>query len=95
MSEDFDRRSFMRRTSMGAAAVGALTVAGGSVFGDVASASAATPKAEPTHEAVLDGSDVIAHVVNARTGEISILAGTKETKYIDRDLAQKLIRAAQ
>jgi len=94
MPEDFDRRNFIRRASMGAAAVGALTVAGGSVLGDVASAVAATPKAASTSE-LLDGSDVIAHVVNARTGEISILVGTREIQYRNRDLAQQLIRATK
>jgi hypothetical protein len=92
LPDNFDRRSFIRRTSMGAAAVGALTVAGG-VFGDVASANAATAK--PTPHEVLDGSDVIAHVVDARTGEISILAGTQEITLINRDLAQQLVRATR
>jgi hypothetical protein len=84
----------MRRTSMGAAAAGALTVVGGSVFGDVASANAAAPKVAEKHHDVIEGSNVIAHVVNARTGEISILAGTKEIKYVNRELAQQIMRAA-
>jgi hypothetical protein len=93
--EDFDRRNFMRRASMGAAAVGALSVAGGSILGGAASADAATPPAAAPEGPVLDGSDVIAQVVDARAGVISILVGTREIKYVDRDLAQKLMRATQ
>jgi hypothetical protein len=91
MPEDFDRRGFIRRASIGAAAVGALTVAGSSVLGD-ASASAAPKKA---NEPVLDGSDVIAHVVDARTGEMSILVGEREVKVHNRDLAQQVMRVAR
>jgi hypothetical protein len=101
VAEDFDRRSFIRRTSMGAAAAGALAVTGAGILGEASSASAATPKtaapktAESHDEALLEGSDVLAQVVNARTGEISILVGTREIKYINRGLAQELMRAAK
>ena len=75
---------------MGAAAVGAMTVAGGSVLAEPALAS--TPHRANSAHPVVDGSDVIAHVINARTGELTILAGDREFKVVDRDLAQRLIR---
>jgi hypothetical protein len=80
---------------MGAAAVGALSVAGESVFGGAATANAAAPKPAAKHQELLDGSDVIAHVVDARTGEISILVGTREITLINREMAQQLVRATR
>jgi hypothetical protein len=94
MPDNLDRRSFIRRTSMGAAAVGAIAVSGVDLF-SAAPANAATSAAHPVDAPVLDGADVIAHVVNARTGEIAILAGTREIKYVNREMAQQLMRATR
>jgi hypothetical protein len=94
MPENLDRRGFIRRASMGAVAVGAASVAGTGFLGDMSSANAATPAAT-RHEDILDGADVLAQVVNARTGEMSILVDEREIKFYDRDLAQKLIRATR
>jgi hypothetical protein len=91
-SEDFDRRTLIRRASLGAAATGALTIVGGGLFSGTASASAAPAKAEHKPTDLLDGHDVLVHVLDARTGEISVLHGTREIKFIDRDLAQQLTR---
>lgn len=95
MTDNLDRRHFIRRTSMGAAAVGALAVTGGGVFAAPSAATAAVPAAEPPPEPVLDGSDIVAHVIDARSGQISILVGTREVNYVNRDLAQQLIRATR
>jgi hypothetical protein len=43
----------------------------------------------------LEGSDVIAHVENAKTGQMTIFVGTKAIPYTNKDLAQLLLQAAQ
>ena len=43
----------------------------------------------------LEGSDIFAHVVDARSGEMTIFVGTKAVSYKNQDLAQLLLRAAQ
>ena len=94
MSDDISRRRLIRHASMGAAAAGVAAAGGLSVFSAAGAADAAS-RPQSSDGPVLDGSGVIAHVVDARTGEISILAGTREIKYINREMAQQLLRAAR
>jgi hypothetical protein len=93
VSEAVDRRGFIRRVSAGAAAVGTATVVGPALLGD--SRASAVPAARGSDQPVLDGTDVVAHVVDARTGEMSIMVGTREVKLVNRDLAQQLMRATR
>ncbi len=91
MPENISRRRFIRRASVSAAAVGAVAAGGTSLLGAAGTADAAPAPEGP----VLEGSGVIAHVVDAKKGEISILFGTREVTYTNRDMAQQLLRAAQ
>jgi hypothetical protein len=93
---DVTRRQFLRNASLGAAATGVLAVGGAGLFDAVSSASA-TPLTSDSGLATptLEGSDVFAHVVDAKSGQITIFVGTKAVSYTNRELAQQLLRAAQ
>jgi hypothetical protein len=89
------RRIFLRNASIGviatgvasAGGVGLLTGTGGAALAPVALASSDTP--------LLEGSGVIAHVVDAKAGEISLFVGTKQITLTNQALAQQLLKAAQ
>jgi hypothetical protein len=95
--DQVSRRQFLRNASLGAAATGVLAAYGTDLVRGAGS-NAAHPLASPGEgpsAATLDGSDVFAHVVDARTGQMSLFIGTKEISYTNRDLAQQILRAAQ
>ena len=95
---EFTRRQFLRRASYGAAATGVLAAGGAGLFeaaGAAGTAGAASLTAGRSSGPVLDGSDIFAHVVDARSGEITIFVGTKAVSYKNQALAQQLLRASQ
>ena len=93
---DFSRRQFLRGASIGAAATGVLATGGAGVFQAVGAAGAASLSADSSPATpTLEGSDIFAHVVDARSGEMTIFVGTKAVSYKNQDLAQQLLRAAQ
>jgi hypothetical protein len=63
----------------------------------VSGADVVTPssKSTPPDGPLLDGSGVIAHVVDAKSGKISIYVGTKHVTYTSQALAQELLKATQ
>ena len=92
---DVSRRQFLRNAGIGAVATG-IVAAGGVALFDAADAGAtglaqdaspATPK--------LEGSDIFAHIANARTGEMTIFVGEKAISITNQQLAQSLLQAAQ
>ena len=81
------RRSLMRS----AVGVGAATVAAGFLASALAEPAAAAPApATPTHS-----DPVVAHVRDARTGEIDLFIGTRHVRVRDHDLAVRLADAAR
>jgi hypothetical protein len=93
---DTTRRQFLRNASLGAAATGVLAAGGAGLFQSMSNAGA-TPLTFDSSSATptLEGSDIFAHVVDAKSGHITIFVGTKAVSYTNRDLAQQLLRAAQ
>ncbi len=91
---DISRRNFLRNATVGAAAAGAVAVAGTSGLGLLSSASAAPGLASPATP-TMEGSDVFAHVVDAKAGRLTIFVGNKSIEYTNVDLAQRLLKAAQ
>jgi hypothetical protein len=92
------RRHFLRNASIGAAATGVAAAGGlGFLTGGVNGADAVTPPSNstPPNGPLLDGSGVIAHVVDAKSGEISLYVGTKHVSYTSQALAQELLKATQ
>jgi hypothetical protein len=89
------RRHFLRNASIGAAATGVAAAGGLNLLTGVSSADAATPpKTQVTDGPILEGSGVIAHVVDAKAGKISLFVGTKHVEYTNQALAQQLLNAA-
>jgi hypothetical protein len=93
---DVTRRQFLRHASLGAAVTGVLAAGGAGLFQAVSSSDATSlPFESSPATPTLEGSDVFAHVVDAKSGQITIFVGTKAISYTSPDLAQQLVRAAQ
>ena len=94
------RRRFLAKASMSAAALGAL--AGGIASGLVAvprlagalgrvRGTTATARGTTTNQPEA----MVAHVRNAKTGEVALLVGTREIIYRDPGLVARLVGAAR
>ena len=84
------RRDLIKQTSAGAAALGALAALPG-----LAGAQGAA-EAHATAPAVADRSGpLVAYLRDVAKGEIGLLVGTREIIVRDRELAQRLLKAAQ
>ncbi len=94
---NISRRHFLRNASIGAAATGVAAAGGLSLLTGVSGADTVTPPATtPSADGpLLEGSGVVAHVVDAKAGTISIFVGTKHIDYTNQALAQELIKATQ
>jgi hypothetical protein len=92
---NISRRIFLRNASIGAAAVGAAAVGGANLLA-IPSGAAIAPVASAKSDApLLDGSGIVAHVVDARSGKIALFVGKREISYVNRDLAQQLLKATR
>jgi hypothetical protein len=91
---EISRRRFIRNASMGAAAVGVAAAGGTTLFSSL-SGAAAVPMLAAADTPKMEGSGIIAHVDDAKTGAISIFVGNRTINYVDVGLAQKLMQAAQ
>ena len=96
---DVSRRHFLRNASLGAAAVGAAAVVGPAAFN---AASASGDVKHPVHNAAVvqpaggpQGPTMVAEIVDAAAGTIAIYVGTRKVTYVNRDIAQQLLKAAQ
>jgi hypothetical protein len=90
------RRHFLRNASIGAAATGVAAAGGLNLLTGVTGADAATtPATNAPTGPVLEGSGVVAHVVDAKAGKISLFVGTKHINYTNQALAQELLKAAK
>jgi hypothetical protein len=92
---NISRRHFLRNASIGAAATGVAAAGGLSLLTGVSGAAAVPPPPTPPDGPLLEGSGVVAHVVDAKAGTISIFVGTKHIDYTSQALAQELIRATR
>jgi hypothetical protein len=92
---NISRRHFLRNASIGAAATGVAAAGGLGLLTGTSGADVVTPKAPSPEGPLLEGSGVVAHVVDAKSGEISIYVGTKHVNYTSRALAQELLKATQ
>ena len=92
------RRRFLRDASLGAAAVGAFAVVGPPALGAAtASASPVGPGAgsvERLTAAPATGTDVMAHLVDDKSGTISLYSGTKKITIQNHALAEALLKPA-
>jgi hypothetical protein len=91
------RRIFLRNASIGVVATGAAAAGGLGFLTDPADAATSrhAAAAETPELPLLEGTGVVAHVVDAKTGEIALYYGTTHVSYQDPALAQKLLRAVR
>jgi hypothetical protein len=94
------RRRFLRDASLGAAAVGAFAVVGPQALGTAtASASPTGPGTASARDRLpapgATGANVMAHVVDDKSGTISLYSGTKKITFQDHALAEALLRPAR
>jgi hypothetical protein len=101
--EPVSRRIFFKQAGAASALAAVAVAASGVVAGPLGltSAGASTAKgsgsdAELTPNEHLRGNeDLVAHVKNSRSGEISLFIGHKEVTIHDRKVAASLLRAAR
>lgn len=97
--EPISRRRFFRQAGSVAAIAGAVAVVPAGVVSSVAGAATREPAAkEPeltASEHLAEGDNLIAHVKDARTGEISLFVGNREVLIHDRSVAARLVRATR
>ena len=97
MTASMSRRGFLTKASVGVAAGVAASVAATSGIATAGSLLAA-PAATGTDEApdvTPVGEDVVVHVRNASTGELSLMVGHSEIVYHDRALVGRLLKGAR
>jgi hypothetical protein len=95
LAAEVSRRQFLRNASVGAAAAGLVAVAGPHILTGLESPGGTVPALVAAEEAVVDGADVFARIVDARAGHIRLFVGTKAVDYTNTALAQELLRAVQ
>jgi hypothetical protein len=86
--DDLDRRTFLMRGSLAAAAAG---IAAAVPLG--AEVLSAPPVAAEDNQPVDMPDPVIAHVIDASTGEIAVYVGHREVTIRDPRIARELVRA--
>jgi hypothetical protein len=91
--EHVSRRSFFKQAGTVAALAGAATVVPIGLGGAGAS-TLEEPPLGATEDLAID-EHLVAHVTNARTGEISLFIGTREVTIHDRKVAARLVRATR
>jgi hypothetical protein len=96
--EPVSRRTFFKQAGVAAAAV---AVAGSTAVAPVglgtAMAGAATTKDAPLapEENLRGNEELVAHIKNAHTGEISLFVGEREVTIHDTTVAARLVRATR
>ena len=93
--ESVSRRKFFQQAGAVAAVAGTMAVAPLSVAGAVAGASATSEGALTPQEDLRGDEELVAHVKNARTGEIALFIGHREVTLKDRKVAARLVRATR
>jgi hypothetical protein len=94
--EPLSRRTFFKHAG---AAAAVAAVAGGALAAPLglggAVAGATAPKDTPLtpNEDLRGNEDLVAHIKNSRTGEISLFVGLREVTIHDRKIAGRLVRA--
>jgi hypothetical protein len=99
--EPVSRRIFFKQagaaSALAAVAVAASGVAAGPL--GIATAGASTAKSNDSEltpsEHLRGNEDLVAHIKNSRSGEISLFIGHKEVTIHDRKVAARLIRATR
>lgn len=89
---ELDRRTVLRGAGIGAAAVAAMAVAPNAAFAATSEGTGAAHGADNAPDAAT--STLVVHVRDSRRGELTVMAGEREVRVVDRALAQRLARLA-
>ena len=102
--EGFDRRKFLKGSTVAAGLAGAMTVVPGALpalaksttttRGGGARAAVTGARAQDSGSATASDEPVVAHVRDAKKGEIDVFIGTKHFTLQDRALASRIMGAA-
>jgi hypothetical protein len=101
--EGFDRRKFLKGSSVAAGLAGAMTVVPGALPALAKStkgSSALSNHLGREEAAALDkhiesGAPVVAHIRDAKTGQIDLFVGTQHFSLQDRGLANRILSSAR
>jgi len=93
--EPVSRRSFFKQAGAAAAVAGTIVAAPLSITGAIASAVSPDERALTPKEDLRHNEELVAHVKNSRSGEISLFLGHREVTIRDRKIAARLVRAAR
>jgi hypothetical protein len=96
-SQDAQRAAMSRRSLLqGAATAGvaglAVTAMGAAAPALAATATSSAPAVDQAHDTT--AGPIVVHVRDARSGDIEVFAGTSQTRLRDKDLANRIARAA-
>jgi hypothetical protein len=83
-----------RRTMLKGAAAAGVGAATAGVVADILFAGPASAATTESHRGS-DGSDLVAHVRDAKSGHIDLYVGTRQVSVQDRALASRIARAAK
>jgi len=93
--ESVSRRKFFKQAGAVATVAGTMAVAPLGLASTVAGAASTREEALAPKEQLRGNEDLVAHVKNARTGEIALFIGHREITIRDRKLAAQLVRATR
>jgi hypothetical protein len=97
--EPVSRRNFFKKAGAVAATAGTMAVAPIGLTSAIAGAASAKGSHDDApltaEEHLRGGEELVAHVKNARTGEISLFIGHREVTIRDRKVAARLVRATR
>lgn len=89
---EHSRRKFLKHASAGGAVAGVAALTPTLLAESI---SARPPEAADDHVGRVHDEPFMAYVKDARTGEIAVLVGEREAVHQDRELAERLGRAAE
>jgi hypothetical protein len=97
--EPVSRRDFFKRAGAVAAVAAVASTAVAAPIGVASAVAGAATKSQERDlapsEDLSAGEHLVAHVKNARTGEISLFIGHREVTLHDRKVAARLVRATR
>lgn len=91
---DLSRREFIRKGSIGVAA-GVAAIGLGAEGGIAHAATGATNETPAEHGEAITSEPIVAYVRQGASGEVTVMAGSREVVHKDPDLARRIIRASK
>ena len=93
--EPISRRTFFKHAGAAAAVAGGAAVVPMGLGTSLAGAATVKDTPLAPEEELRNNEDLVVHVKNARTGELSLFVGQREVIIHDRTIAARLVRATR